>query len=407
VHTVNTTSLQVPQPVFNATNYGQVQGGGGGSLLSPDPRMLKLAFNTASAGKSVALTSSYPNETYHLDFVGPAVRCGPANDSIIQNMTALFGNAQNALGSSGNVMEYFSWVEGDEQTWNASYKGAYSTLDQTDDDAARVYVMTNFAFWNVTRLVNGTTGQNLTLSNGTQSTYLEVTQVNVTECRLYNVSYGVDFRFQYPLQDRNITIKDWMHGVPAVSNSNPAFSPDSNDTEAAIISYSALMDAFGRLLVGQSATSHYGINIPMYTSYPIMDIDFTQAETIERGLEQLFQNFTLSTLADPGLIKNSSQADSIDTLVTSFPITYVYSPRDLFLAYGLSLLAAVLCTIVGFSAFLVNDASYQNAFSTYLRAASTSELRSHIDPTDTGADPLPKKLARVKTGLMGPMGLKG
>jgi hypothetical protein len=85
--------------------------------------------------------------------------------------------------------------------------------------------------------------------------------------------------------------------------------------------------------------------------------------------------------------------------VTTFPVTYVYTRADLLLAYGIAFLCAFCCAIIGLRAFLNNDASYQNLFSTYLRATNTVALRSRIDAEDTGSDPLPKALARTEIAL--------
>lgn len=92
-------------------------------------------------------------------------------------------------------------------------------------------------------------------------------------------------------------------------------------------------------------------------------------------------------------------ADLIPVEVTTFPVTYIYTRADLLLAYGIAFLCASCCAIIGLRAFLDNDASYQNLFSTYLRATNTATLRSRIDPGDTGSDPLPKALAQTAITL--------
>jgi hypothetical protein len=78
----------------------------------------------------------------------------------------------------------------------------------------------------------------------------------------------------------------------------------------------------------------------------------------------------------------------------------VYEPTALLLAYGLSFLCALACSIVGLHAFFANSASYQNIFSTYLRVTNDDELQSLIDVDDAGNDPLPEHIAGVKV-MMG------
>jgi hypothetical protein len=64
-------------------------------------------------------------------------------------------------------------------------------------------------------------------------------------------------------------------------------------------------------------------------------------------------------------------------------------------------MCTIICAMVGFYAFFINDASYQNLFSTFLRATNDLEIRSNISSGDTGSDPLPKDLAKTAVTLSG------
>lgn len=79
----------------------------------------------------------------------------------------------------------------------------------------------------------------------------------------------------------------------------------------------------------------------------------------------------------------------------------MYAPRELLLAYGISFLCALACSCVGLHAFFINDASYQNVFSTFLRATNDLEVRSQISENDKGSDPLPNALAKATVTLNG------
>lgn len=79
--------------------------------------------------------------------------------------------------------------------------------------------------------------------------------------------------------------------------------------------------------------------------------------------------------------------------VNTWPVTYVYTASGLILAYGVAFLCALSCSAVGLYAFYVNNASYQNLFSTYIRATVDSAIRLQTQSGDDGADPLPKSLA--------------
>jgi hypothetical protein len=74
----------------------------------------------------------------------------------------------------------------------------------------------------------------------------------------------------------------------------------------------------------------------------------------------------------------------------------VYHKTDLFITYGFALFSALGCSIIGLYAFSANrKSSYQNTFSTFLRATDKMDVRSRIRRNDTGADPLPKRLGKA------------
>jgi hypothetical protein len=124
----------------------------------------------------------------------------------------------------------------------------------------------------------------------------------VTECLLYNATYSVDFTFEYPSQTLKPQITNWLNPVALI----PYSEKTSVHTGPAVVSYLSIMDAFGKMLVGQSIRNDYGVAVdtPMVylTSSKILNIDWASGEAVTRGLEQLFQNITLSLLSDDGLM---------------------------------------------------------------------------------------------------------
>jgi len=277
------TELQVPQPYFNMTNFGTRQSSGGQSLVSGDSRIYKLAYHAGASSQPVPLESTFANETYHLDFEGPAVKCMSANDSVVYNITIDHGTVLQA--SSGNPVELLSWVAGDVPSEVVREKGAH-TLDMTSADAARLFVMTNTGNWSETLGAD---------SNGMPYQYRKV---NVTECLLYNATYSVHFAFKFPGQSRDLRIVNWLNPVATITD----LTRPNPDTEPAVVSYTAIMDAFGKMLVGTSTKSHYGADKAYLTSSKILNIDWSSGDAVARGLEQLFQNITLSLLSDEGLM---------------------------------------------------------------------------------------------------------
>jgi hypothetical protein len=63
----------------------------------------------------------------------------------------------------------------------------------------------------------------------------------------------------------------------------------------------AMMSAFDNLLVGTASIDVTGRDIQL-TRWDLVTVDWSRAEAVQRGLESLFQNFTLSLLSDPGLM---------------------------------------------------------------------------------------------------------
>lgn len=95
-------------------------------------------------------------------------------------------------------------------------------------------------------------------------------------------------------------------------------------------------------------------------------------------------------------------AETVPVAVTTWPVTYIYSMSGLLIPYGVALLCALSSSLIGLYAFMQNSGSYQNLFSTYLRATDGFFIQSQIDKTDTGIDPLPKALAQYKLALCDP-----
>lgn len=188
----HTTHIQVPQPKYNMTNFGTVERDGERTHVFGYPRIYELAYRTSISGQPMPLESTYKNQTYHLDFEGPAVTCTSADDSLVYNMTIGYG--MDLLGSWRDYVSWLCWVGGDQPSQVLDSGKEAATIDTTSTDAARLFIMTNLGNWNKT------------LNVSTKGYPQQFTQVNVTECLLYNATYSIDFTFQYPSQRRKVHI---------------------------------------------------------------------------------------------------------------------------------------------------------------------------------------------------------
>jgi hypothetical protein len=141
-------------------------------------------------------------------------------------------------------------------------------------------------------------------------------------------------------------------------------------------------------------------NTNNYTvSYPT---EAFQATTFNRSLarviEELFQNMTLSLFSDPGFLEPA--AENITVQYERMQNTYTYNSRNLLMSYGLALGFALIAVIAGCASIWYNGASYSNRFSTILRATRGQKLEELVALNDrTGADPLPKYLAKTRIRL--------
>lgn len=135
--------VQVPQPSFNATDYGSMPDASNICYVRRNNLMDKLIFDTASSGEPVSFSSRYQNETYHLDFHGPALRCSMADVSVVVNITHKFGTD---VRDGASTYPFVSWVAGDEGTLNhTGNTSLFQTFDVVSHDAARIFVMTTRA----------------------------------------------------------------------------------------------------------------------------------------------------------------------------------------------------------------------------------------------------------------------
>jgi hypothetical protein len=80
---------------------------------------------------------------------------------------------------------------------------------------------------------------------------------------------------------------------------------------------------------------------------------------------------------------------------------YDYRSKELYVAYGLSILVAAACLALGLISIHRNSGSYSNDFSTVLRTTRHLSLREVVDTTESnGLTPLSKDLAEVKIVMM-------
>ena len=212
-------------------------------------------------------------------FWAPALKCKSANESVIANATRRFG--KDITSDSGHYTNYTAWVPGDSYASNwsaASLAGTFGyplqTIDNQSPDTKRIFVMTN---------------SNDLYKTAGKDAKPHLRAVNVTECSLGNASLTFNF----------------VDGSASVSKWSLPFMYDklTEKTSNELASYTALMNDFGSILVGQTGLGESpdemtGVIDP---SWKRLKVDWTSAEEVQRGLEKAFQNITIGLLSDPDL----------------------------------------------------------------------------------------------------------
>lgn len=280
-----TFNVQVRQPDFNnATNFNM--GGGTDPRMRPDVRITRLTYQVATSGNPVPFLPAYANSSYHLDFDGPSLRCQPASDAIVLNVTS-------DLGTNRAHKAYQKWASWTGQyptgQFSASDGSALERSEHSDQHGSRLSVMTNrgwggwhnfSAFYDVDFRWN-----------------FERQVVNVTECVMFYASYSVDFGFQNGAQTQKSSIFKWLYPAPT----DLMIDNDTVGTDASM----ALMQALGTIMIGGVRQDGLRTTVTS-TGQEMLNIDWDgEPQAIQQSLEQLSQNLTLSFLSNDDFLSVS------------------------------------------------------------------------------------------------------
>ncbi|RDI82030.1 hypothetical protein Vi05172_g7793 [Venturia inaequalis] len=392
---VTTTKGTPPQLYFDPNQYGNLQTLVRADYLGPSSDTTRTAYGSALTGQILPIPASQSNLTYVLDFIGPAVRCEPASARFINDTYTAYRSQISQAGVE-NEYHYISWVPIAGKKINLT--GATgTTLDVVSTDAAHIYIIPNTS-------VSGPIyvgGMEIT------SSVDHFGYQDLLDCSLYNASYTAFFNFSHPQQKIDIRSHTFLNPVNVSSDISQwrfstKSSPNMIKQQAQCISYQSIMEAFGKLLVGYN-WNRDGFTVNEATSWNMLSIDWTSRNATQRGLEELFQNITLSMLSVPALTMNETiaEANQVDIIIYRTFNIYAYTPRDLWLAYSIAGAAAFLCVCAGIYAIWRNGGCYQTNFSTFIRVTKDEVLFKYISSNDSGAEPLPKDLAEVRLMLGG------
>ena len=207
-------------------------------------------------------------------FWAPVLKCASANDSVIADATRTWGRGISWKPPS--YMSYAAWVPGDWVPGDDANRWSFlpeKTIDDESLDTKRIFILTN--------------------SGDTQKTAgkiydSQILTVNVTECILGNATLTYNF------DNASTKVSNWS--LPFAYHHHRL----TEKTAGELISYTALMNAFGNILVGSTYPGESPDSFPDNPEWKHLNIDWTRAEEVRRGLESFFTNITITLLSDPG-----------------------------------------------------------------------------------------------------------
>ncbi|KAM7187440.1 hypothetical protein V8F20_010965 [Naviculisporaceae sp. PSN 640] len=390
----NETLLRVPQLSYNVSRYAQNQlTSGNYAFTEASGDVRRVAFASATSGSILPIPHPFVNMTYTLSFPGPAIQCGPANDTVV---AALTKTLPRFSGTGGSVL-YLSWV-GDTAitapflfpaTWNISTWGPEQpprgTLDSISDDAAKLFVMSG-------------QGPRPATTRAGDRDYNPFS--NVTCCTLHNATYTTRFTFDQAVGQR-IEMLDLRLDALLPVLDQPASSVDGiQPAEGEHMAFQAVMDAVGKLLVGSEHGRTPTTSSTVGTSFKLSSVRWESFEETQRDLEELFRNATLSMFASRALTLDEAESAPVPVTVISYPPSYRYAPKGLLITYGTGVLVTLLATLIGTHAIWLNGGkSYSTKFSTFIRIVRGKELDEVVGDHDRGWNPLPKKVGDARLAL--------
>ncbi|EXL45915.1 hypothetical protein FOCG_11911 [Fusarium oxysporum f. sp. radicis-lycopersici 26381] len=411
----NVTVVDAPIPLLdydNMLNFAQFTGVGGVGYYAPSSYVSRVLLSVASLGSILTIPAPFPNSSYSVDFYGPLISCStPRNASFAKLLAEAVKNETCCGDSAGyvgfvpssntmNSTEEGYALAGLRGAMNYSLISTVSSIDQTANatSSAKLYVVVP--------------------DKPASSSYIMANKS--IECSLYNSSYAVNFTFDNGRQ--NITYKSKR--LKGVTSIDAGLNQDTGSSQFnAAVAYIALMNSLGKLLLGSLGISHYGVMRPTQTqimSSVLMDAkemqvlggvnaatDRSEAPesvigniSMADALEQLFTNATISLFSNSKLLQNDTTASHGNITYLTTQIAFSYEPRNLFIAYGMGVLASAIIVIVGLLCIKSASASYATTFSTILRTTRNPDIDTIVPAAETsGAEPLSKHLGDTRLVL--------
>ncbi|CAI6296044.1 unnamed protein product [Periconia digitata] len=452
------TSMSVPD--FAMEKFAQMALDSGEGISTPfykAPRfgVQQLVNTVATLGSLLDFPAPAVNSSYSLNFYAPALHCAEYDDTVRKavfkqmskevkcDISAEQGtrNGQAEESSCDYNPIYLSWVP--------DYTHHVSSYNVTMSDMFGAGG--TFDFKNTIGQYGELPGEEpASLAVGVQS-YSQAMYTDqpwtVINCSLHNATYTVHVNVTGGAQDVEVVARTLTNPVGYLPNAT-VDSSTSEDSQFSTfhrdltrLAYYSLLDALGRLLVGQMASwSDYDIVQQTVTQTSVMTTDLVDSvelsglyramefcsmganastcfdkeggpnltapstRPLSAAMEQLFENMTLSLFSDARYLTSPESEKSPKTNVTVLlpQNRYVYTRWRLIAPYTTAVALSLLACLVGLWAFYSNGASYSDRFSTILLMTRQAKLGGEFENERknlVGADPLPPNLGVAKVWI--------
>ncbi|KAL4969406.1 uncharacterized protein BDV14DRAFT_104244 [Aspergillus stella-maris] len=353
----------------------------------PTPTITRFITGAVIQGSVYDLTPPAPNSSYTYSFIGPYIQCEQGREAV----NASFENWYRR-----SSMFQMTWTGFVAKTGNISrdldvlYDSDVSWRNPIDTEP----------------LAEDLVGK-LILALHPYAPYR-----TIVECAMYNASITVDFGFVNGQQSQNITELTVLNRVFAYREKQAPTPPDEHER----FSYTAIMDLFNKMFVGrcwynpERCTDTQVMSSALAESkemYGMLYGDNVQNQTAKmpgliEAAAQLGKNITLSLLTDPFFHQNMSSAPQTNVTIFTLEPRYLYTAKNLLIAYGVSVFVSLLCIIAGLLSMWYNGFAFADTLSTILRATRNKKFDEIVDrESTTGADPGPKALGDTRVVWVG------
>ncbi|KAL4744153.1 hypothetical protein BDV11DRAFT_165839 [Aspergillus similis] len=371
---------QMPAIDFDFDKFYTMDDGG---PSGPTPSVSRFITGAVIQGTIPSIPAPAPNSTYSLTFFGPLIQCSNSSANVSQQV--------------------YDWAR-------ANYAYSTSFLGFTPETDNISYAMHEQVYTSYQGPDNG--DRNADVAGKlimTVSPYMPLDQRWVVECGIYNASYSVDFNFTNGVQSTKITdlkvlgrVRDHrQHEMPSPANEDQLFA------------YTAMMKAFRDVLEGRcvqsgsTCTDTKIYSTALVNSKQIWQLVYNDNKKVGNTTydslgsildvaSELGRNITLSFFGSPYFL-NTSIGPLVNVTIHPSQTEYVYSQRNLLLAYGLSVFISLLCIIAGLLTMWDNGIAFTDSPTTILRA-TRNPMFDEVVPADstTGADPAPESLSKTR-----------